>query len=779
MTTALDSLILSLRSAVRYNADAEAPPACVLWTDGDGQWEAALPLLRARMPELHALGAYAPDERRGPAIWLRCAIAEAPGAGATPILYLPGVSRPQLRAVEQCPPEYKPLAELQYRGVFWTQGNTRDWTLTAFLNSKDGGLGLDAATDDAARAAMARALPHWLRTELDELRDRRLDADAFNLLLAGGDPVRALLNWIGEGDDWRAARGLEQWRAFVDLCKSRYAFDPEKHGLLGAAERLAKRAGPWRAVWERFGEGPQHFRSVRERLAQSPPPKFDLFADAAVAGAWPQWNAAQEDELRSALAALADAPAHDARRSVRELEARHAERRTLPWAQLGEAPLAGALLHLAALADATARPLPAAGWDEVRTAYAAEGWRADDAALRAFAAVQAGPDVAAVAAAVRALYEPWLDDGARRLQALAAQSSYPRRLGDVFPELPPGACVLFVDGLRLDIGRRLADALQARGCAVETHARWAALPSVTATGKPAASPVSGEIVGADDCDDFEPCAADTGRPLNGSYHLHRLLREAGWQLLDDPRAGEVRGRAWIEVGDVDAAGHAFGAKLAGAVGQIVDDVAEKISALLAAGWRSVRVVTDHGWLWLPGGLRRQELPGAAMVHKWGRCAAAKDGAAVSARAYGWYWNPAVQFLLPDGAAAFLPGQEYAHGGLSAQECVIPELVVTRTGARQLALVQIGDVVWRQLRCTVVVEGIEGDSGGLQLDVRRAPADAASSLVVARKPFDAGGKASVVVEDDRALGQAAWVVVLDAAGDVAAQGETKVGGGEYF
>jgi len=41
--------------------------------------------------------------------------------GTVPIIYLPGISRATLRATEECPPELKPLAELQYRGVFWSQ----------------------------------------------------------------------------------------------------------------------------------------------------------------------------------------------------------------------------------------------------------------------------------------------------------------------------------------------------------------------------------------------------------------------------------------------------------------------------------------------------------------------------------------------------------------------------------------------------------------------------------------------------------------------------------
>src|SRR3546814_15658053 len=109
------------------------------------------------MPGLLVFGSYDPDQRSGPAIWLKCAIAgllpEIPLEG-TPIVYLPGVSRADLRAIESCPRELQPLAELQYRGAFWSQANAKDWTISAFLSSKNGGLGLDLAQDTADRKSV-------------------------------------------------------------------------------------------------------------------------------------------------------------------------------------------------------------------------------------------------------------------------------------------------------------------------------------------------------------------------------------------------------------------------------------------------------------------------------------------------------------------------------------------------------------------------------------------------------------------------------------------------
>ena len=43
------------------------------------------------------------------------------------------------------------------------------------------------------------------------------------------------------------------------------------------------------------------------------------------------------------------------------------------------------------------------------------------------------------------------------------------------------------------------------------------------------------------------------------------------------------------------------------VGAELDGIVERIVALLDAGWASVRLVTDHGWLLIPGSLPKTEL----------------------------------------------------------------------------------------------------------------------------------------------------------------------------
>ena len=91
-----------------YDANVQVAPTCVLWPDGDRQWEPVIARLQSELSELCVLGDFNPEERTGPAIWLRLVIADKANdvkvpSDMTPILYLPGVRRQDLRAVSNCP----------------------------------------------------------------------------------------------------------------------------------------------------------------------------------------------------------------------------------------------------------------------------------------------------------------------------------------------------------------------------------------------------------------------------------------------------------------------------------------------------------------------------------------------------------------------------------------------------------------------------------------------------------------------------------------------------
>lgn len=777
----IEHLVKTLRDSAIFNPEVQVSPSCILWPDKDRQWEAVIPRLQSELAELLVLGEYAPEKRVGPAIWLRCVMAgKAPDvtlpADLVPVFYLPGVSRQDLRAIEDCPDLLKPLAELQYRGVIWSQANAKDWTIAAFLKSDQGGIGLDVAQDKEARNAMHLSLYRLLDEEIELLKGKRLGKDYFNTLLTGGDPVRDLLQWLDLGDSFQTTRGANEWKAFVEVCKSQLAFNPQADGVLAGASKLAMGEGAWHSVWERYSEAPRRYPNIPSRIRQCKPPNLGIFdTPAEKLGGWPQWNEEQEMSLQQELLALSHLPEHEARKRLLELDKAHAPRREMVWAELGESPLALAAKHLVVVAEVTKLALAAGSVADLQAGYANQGWRADDAVLSALACVDKPADVEAVTAAIRATYLPWLEESARYLQKIVSASAYP---GGGVAEAPAfyrvdGQCVLFVDGLRFDAARRLMAALESRGCQVAEAMSWSALPSVTATGKAAVSPVRSKIYGAEGCDDFEPSVAATGQSLKGGYHLKKLLNENQWKVLDKADNGNGQGNAWCESGDIDNEGHVRGWKLAKHIDPLLSEIAERIEALLQAGWQSVKVVTDHGWLLMPGRLPTIQMSKDLTDNKWGRCASIKPGAATSERLYPWSWNPNQQFALADGVSCYGKSVDYNHGGLSLQECLTLELVVTQGGyVPGKPAVEVTDIAWKGLRCTV---GVEGQYGVLSLDIRTQAGDPASTVVISVKPLKEHGTASVVVENEDLEGREAFVVLLGESGELVAAARTVIGG----
>ncbi len=783
--TLVERLKASLEAASAHNPNDAEKPVAVLWTDRDAQWQPILDRLRALMPQLLVLGEYEPEIRTGPSIWLRCVVdrvLELPGfAGdTTPVLYLPDVSRQTLGSAEACPSDLKPLVELQYRGTCWTQKNGRDWTVEAFMVSSDGGLGLDVARDTATRQSMLSALPELATTSIRLLEGRRLEAADFDALFSD-DPVRDLLLWLSEPSSALAGWEAGRRSAFASRCKSEFDFDPDKDGALVAAERLGKRKGSWGSVWSRFAESPALYSGLPELLHKAMP--NDLFVEQP--SSWPQNNRKGEEELRRALVALEGKTPSAAREEVIELERTHGPRREWVWAKLDLAPLANALMHLADVAAGTSRELGGVSADEMATQYAAGAWTIDAAALSSFAAVSSSADMHAISHALNAIYRPWLDAAARHLQALADQKPLPRHseqdADDV--RVDSGAVIFFADGLRLDVSRRLVERLESKGRAVETWTRWAAHPTVTATAKPAVSPVFEHFGGASLGADFRIVTAEVGRPLS-TNRFRKLLDASGYQYLGADETGEPSppsplpegeggtfGRAWTEYGDLDKLGHSLKAKLAARIDEQIALLLERIESLLDAGWREVRVVTDHGWLWLPGGLPKVSLPRYLTQSQWARCASIEGDSTVQVPTVPWYWNATELVAVGPGIACFGAGNEYAHGGLSLQESLIPVLRVTAGAVSASVDVSITAVSWVGLRCRVRIDPARP---GLSVDLRTHVNDADSSAGGARQA-DAEGAASLLVPDDELEGTPAAVVVLDPGGQIVARQSTIIGG----
>jgi hypothetical protein len=120
----------------------------------------------------------------------------------------------------------------------------------------------------------------------------------------------------------------------------------------------------------------------------------------------------------------------------------------------------------------------------------------------------------------------------------------------------------------------------------------------------------------------------------------------------------------------------------------------------------------------------------------------------------WSWNGEVYVATATGVRAFFEGQEYAHGGASPQECVLPVIDVSAARTQKRA---VGNVKtqWEGLRLRVEVTG----GADLHVDLRLGRETSGPSLVKGARTLDEKGKTSFLVSDEFE-GQPICLVVLN-------------------
>ena len=242
-----------------------------------------------------------------------------------------------------------------------------------------------------------------------------------------------------------------------------------------------------------------------------------------------------------------------------------------------------------------------------------------------------------------------------------------------------------------------------------------------------------------------------------------------WRATNTRMAVDSDASAWTEIGKIDSLGHSLDSALVRQIEPEIESVVDRVDALLSAGWNKVRVVTDHGWVLLPGGLPKIELPPYLVETKWARCAAVKGESTPSVPTYPWYWNPVLRIASPPGIGAFRVNTEYAHGGISLQECVVPDLIVERGETAVSATIKT--IKWRGMRCRV---GVDTNASGISIDLRLNWKQAGSSIAATPKKLTETGEASLVVSDDSHEGAAASVVLFDQSGRVLDYRATTIG-----
>lgn len=752
--TVLEQIVKSLREAATYNSHELAAPRVILWTDEDRQWADCIDSIRPAYPDLWILGDYDPSKSTGPAVWLRYKL-EHPISDHLPVLYLPGVGRHSFRSADQFPNSARHLYALQYQGQFWTQRNGKDWTPFAFMSSTDG-LGLDVAADQNTKSALQECLSALLSVEVDELRVGKLESADFRQKVTP-DAARTLLRWISDPESVKAALGVAGtgWNNFRELCREKYGFDPEGDGAITAAEKLSGTGTEWKLVWERYKDAPQAYPGIRQLLESIP--KKDLFEEPSEYR--PLSNRREEERLEADMLALHSVAEGEARAKVKVLASGHAHRSTWIWAMLGDSSLAIAIGHLKDAVDIIETSGNQGTFAAMADYYASIGWKADRSILRALNAARSTAANKAVATAVRAVYLPWLERMAESAQAIVG--TYPNTGPTTTRNFDTkgGTAYIFADGLRMDMARGLEETLISAGLTVAFGYSWTALPSVTPTAKPAWLPLAAKLSGPLEAGAFQAKEKSSGKALTHE-RFKKLMSECGIEYLAADSTGSPDGCCWTESANFDTYGHEQGAKLAWRVDEELEGLQDRIKALLAAGWKTVNVVTDHGWIMMPGGLPKVELQKHLTNSQWGRCANPGPGAQHGFKETSWFWDAADVVVLAPGVSCFVAGLEYSHGGLTMQEAVIPSLSISMAKSVAWSTVKLVQHAWSQLRLNMFLEGAEG----LIVDIRGKVADPATSYAL--KPVLAsadGEKTSLLVEDEDAIGKAAFLVVVDATG----------------
>jgi len=242
--------------------------------------------------------------------------------------------------------------------------------------------------------------------------------------------------------------------------------------------------------------------------------------------------------------------------------------------------------------------------------------------------------------------------------------------------------------------------------------------------------------------------------------------DAGWPADDNARG-------WLETANIDKLGHKLETELARQLPSQLERLNNRIHALFDAGWKAVRIVTDHGWLLLPGGLPKTHLPKHLTQSRWARCAAISGASEPNAPTAPWYWNPTAHFAYAPGIQCFNASPAYAHGGISLQECVIPDITVRREAAAGQANVQLISVSWRGLRCSIEATPTKMPvTADLRLGRVNGP-----SVANVIKQLDEEGFTSLVLADDEHEEADLVVVLLDEKDQVLAHRTTKVGSAE--
>jgi hypothetical protein len=765
-----DKVIQALKDAENHNSSLMVKPEVILWPDPENQWADVIGVLQDKLPQLLIYGSFDPIKKQGPAIWLKCMVAKTlPEADwnveTTPIIYLPGVAKADLRNVENAVFNLQPLLEYQYSGNIFLQENGREWSILAFVENPAYGLGVKVGKDGATKEALKKALPTIFQDEYLFAGKETIDADFLNNQLFP-DIIPTILKWICKGDAYLQCMDNGKREVFKTLCKSQYDFEPDHKNILEIVKMLGAQRGSWKFVWQLYAAAPHKYPELEDLLRQAKPSDLGSGLFTLPDESWPQVNEDQELYLTKEMINTAKKEQSDALLLLEQLEKKHGIRRSWVWGELGNSSMANALFFLEKMARQSLESFPSATIDELKSYYLSKGYQIDQNMRKALASVRTSENKDVVKSVIHLFYKPWIEKITNKFQELVESDASIFTSQKAKEETE--SFVLFVDAFRYELADEFIKGLSKTQWKIAIDTSWTAIPSLTPTSKPNVSPIADDVSQESEISEFRP------RLKNGKDLLISVFRDTlkKHNFICVTNSADItgEGKYWQEIGNIDTKGHEEQSEMVKRVAELFDQVREAIDVAFDKGIKRIKIVTDHGWLLLPGGLPKTQLNAGLAETRWGRCALIKDGVKSELLHLPWRWNPGVFIAYAPGISFFKANQEYAHGGISIHECLVPEIIIENQSITTIEA-EIKEIKWVNLKCTISTNELPD---GYSVDIRSKYNDEKTSIVLSKSKLLKDNEVTLMV-DDSAEYQAATIVLLNENERIITKKPTTVGG----
>jgi hypothetical protein len=767
-----DKVKQALKQAENHNSNLMVKPEVILWLDPDNQWTDVIEVLQGELPQLLIYGDYAPSKKQGPSIWIKCMVAKMLpeanwNADQTPIIYLPGFSKNDFRNVEEAGLNLQPLIEYQYTGVLFLQENGKEWTILAFLENPINGLGLKVAKDNATKEALKKSLPVTFQ-DADVFQGRSiLNADFLNNLLFP-DLTPNILKWMCKGDIFLQQMDAVRREVFINLCINQYEFEPDHRDIISIARKLGEQKGNWRYIWQMYANAPKKYPEIEEFLRSAKPDDLGVGVFALPEESWPQVNELAEDKLLSDLTKVASLHPKEATLKLISLEDANRKRIGWIWNELGKSPLVNSLHFLVEMAKICTNAFPISSIEELKDYYTSKGIHADQSMRKALASVKSEKDKKAIKSIIKVIYQPWLELITNQFQTLVTKKAdiFTKQLAKEEEE----SYLLFVDAFRYELAEEFCKRLEKLKYKVDLFNGWSAIPSLTPTAKPNISPIAKSVSTVSEISEFRPQLIN-GKDLQTAAFREQLSAN-GFKYISNSNDIDSSVKSWQEIGDIDTKGHEEQSDMVKRIDELFEQVLETIEVAFEKGVKRIKIVTDHGWLLMPGGLPKTQLNAGLAETRWGRCAIIKDGAKTDLLHLPWRWNSNIFIAYAPGINFFKMNEEYAHGGISIHECLVPEIIIENPNALDIDA-DFKEVKWVNLKCAIQTTNVPD---GFKIDIRtKYNDDSTSVLDVSSKAKKVVGNMVTLLIDDAFEYQSATIVLLDTNDRILNKKPTTIGG----